>query len=183
VTQNESQPASVAGMTTSLLSDAFRHHIWATEQVLEVCASLTPVQLEMPVPGTYGSIIDTLRHIVQADSFYLTIFTNGRVELIDKEAKLGVNELRSKFSGYGAEYEALLAGELDPDADVVERGDGWESHSKMGLRLAQVVHHGSDHRSQICTALTSLGVTPPDIDLWAYGEASDRTWDVSEVTA
>src|SRR5687767_5051044 len=66
--------ASVAGMTTSLLSDAFRHHIWATERVLEVCASLTPAQLEEPVPGTYGSIIDTLRHVVQADSFYLTIF-------------------------------------------------------------------------------------------------------------
>jgi uncharacterized damage-inducible protein DinB len=165
-------------MTTSLLSDAFRHHIWATERVLEACASLTPAQLEMPVPGTYGSILETLRHIVQADSFYLTIFTDGRVELIDKEARLGVEELRSTFSGYGAEYEALLAGDLDPDADIVERGDGGEFHSKMGLRLAQVVHHGSDHRSQICTALTGLGVEPPDIDLWAYGDATGRARDV-----
>lgn len=171
-------------MTTSLLSDAFRHHIWATERVLGACASLTPEQLEMPVPGTYGSIIDTLRHIVQADSFYLTIFTDGRVELIDKKAKLGVDELRSRFSGYGGEYDALLASDLDPDADVVERdGDGSEFHSKMGLRLAQVVHHGSDHRSQICTALTSLGVTPPDIDLWAYGDATGRTRDVSDAPA
>jgi uncharacterized damage-inducible protein DinB len=48
----------------------------------------------------------------------------------------------------------------------------------MGLRLAQVVHHGSDHRSQVCTALTSLGITPPEIDLWAYGEAVGRTRDV-----
>ncbi len=171
-------------MTTSLLSDAFRHHIWATERVLEACAGLTPGQLETPVPGTYGSIIDTVRHIVQADSFYLTIFTDGRVELIDKKAKLGVDELRSRFSAYGAEYEALLASELDPDADVVERGDdGSEFHSKVGLRLAQVVHHGSDHRSQVCTALTSLGVTPPDIDLWAYGEGTGRTRDVSPATA
>jgi uncharacterized damage-inducible protein DinB len=171
-------------MTTSLLSDAFRHHIWATERVLDVCARLEPGQLETPVPGTYGSIIDTLRHVVQADSFYLTILTDGRVELIDKEARLGVNELRSRFAAYGAEYEALLAGDPDPDTDFVERGDdGSEFHSKMGLRLAQVVHHGSDHRSQVCTALTSLGVTPPDIDLWAYGEATGRTRDVSPATA
>jgi uncharacterized damage-inducible protein DinB len=171
-------------MTTSLLSDAFRHHIWATERVLEACASLATGQLEMPVPGTYGSIIDTLRHIVQADSFYLTIFTDGRVERIDNEAELGVDELRSRFSAYGPEYEALLAGDPDPDDDVVERGDdGSEFHSKMGLRLAQVVHHGSDHRSQICTALTGLGVTPPDIDLWAYGDATGRTRDVPGVTA
>lgn len=171
-------------MTTALLSDAFRHHIWATERVLEACASLTPEQLEMPVPGTYGSIIDTLRHIVQADSFYLTIFTNGRVALIDRDAGLGVDELRSRFAAYGPEYEALLAGAPDPDADVIERGDdGSEFHSKMGLRLAQVVHHGSDHRSQICTALTGLGVSPPDIDLWAYGDATGRTRDVPAATA
>ena len=48
----------------------------------------------------------------------------------------------------------------------------------MGLRLAQVVHHGTDHRSQVCTALTSFGITPPEIDLWAYGEATGRTRDV-----
>lgn len=169
-------------MTTSLLSDAFRHHIWATEVILETCAGLTLEQLEAPAPGTYGPIIDTLRHIVQADSFYLSIFTNGRVELIDAEAKLDVGRLRSSFASYGAEYDALLAQEPDPEADFVERGDGGEFHSKMGLRLAQVVHHGSDHRSQICTALTSLGVTPPEIDLWAYGEATGRTRDVNLAT-
>lgn len=44
----------------------------------------------------------------------------------------------------------------------------------MGVRLAQVVHHGTDHRSQVCTALTSLGVTPPEIDVWAYAQATGR---------
>ena len=44
-----------------------------------------------------------------------------------------------------------------------------------GLDLAQVLHHGTDHRSQVCTALTSFGIEPPEIDLWAYGEATGRT--------
>jgi uncharacterized damage-inducible protein DinB len=166
-------------MTTSLLSDAFRHHIWATERILETCAGLTNEQLEAPVPGTYGSIIETLRHIVQADSFYLRIFTDGRMPEIEREAQLGIDELRTAFAGYGPAYEDLLAGDPDPDAWVIERGDRWEFHSRLGLRLAQVVHHGTDHRSQICTALTGLGVTPPEIDLWAYGEATGRTRDVN----
>jgi len=59
---------------------------------------------------------------------------------------------------------------------MVERGDGWDFHAPTGFRLAQVIHHGSDHRSQICTGLTSLGIEPPEIDLWAYGEATGRTW-------
>ena len=43
-----------------------------------------------------------------------------------------------------------------------------------GIRLAQVVHHGTDHRSQVCTALSSLGVTPPLIDVWDFAEATGR---------
>jgi uncharacterized damage-inducible protein DinB len=42
------------------------------------------------------------------------------------------------------------------------------------VRLAQVVHHGTDHRSQVSTALTSLGVEPPDIDVWAYAREFGR---------
>ena len=165
-------------MTTTLLTDAFRHHIWATELILETCAELTEAELTTPVPGTYGPIIETLRHIVQADSFYLRIFTDGRVPEIDADAQLSVDELRAAFSSYGAAYDELLATAPDPDAWVIERGEGGEFHSTMGLRLAQVAHHGSDHRSQVCTALTSLGITPPEIDLWAYGEAAGRTRDV-----
>ena len=165
-------------MTTSLLSDAFRHHIWATEVILETCAGLTPEQLEAPSPGTYGPVIDTLRHIVQADSFYLRIFTDGRVELIDKEAKLDVSQLRSRFATMAPSTRRCLASDPDPDADIVERDDRWEFHSKMGLRLAQVVHHGTDHRSQVARRSTSFGITPPEIDLWAYGEVTGRTRDV-----
>ena len=166
-------------MTTSIVSDAFRHHVWATQLVLDACAGLTDEQLGAPSPGTYGPIIDTLRHIVQADSFYLRIFTDGRVPELDADNTLSVAELKAAMAAYGPEYDALLAGDLDPEAWVIERGsDGSEFHSKMGLRLAQVPHHGSDHRSQVCTALTSLGITPPEIDLWAYGEATARTRDV-----
>jgi uncharacterized damage-inducible protein DinB len=37
-----------------------------------------------------------------------------------------------------------------------------------------VLHHGTDHRSQVCTALTTLGVEPPAIDVWDYGVEAGR---------
>ena len=147
--------------------------------MLDACAGLTEDQLAAPVPGTYGPIIATLRHLVQADSFYLSIFTDGRVPEIDPNNTMTVAELQAAMIPYGPEYETLLAGDLDADAWVIERaGDGSEFHSTLGLRLAQVPHHGSDHRSQVCTALTALGITPPEIDLWVYGEATGRTREV-----
>jgi hypothetical protein len=65
----------------------------------------------------------------------------------------------------GTAWTELLAGEIDPDEDRVDRDDdGTEFGVAMGIRLAQVLHHGTDHRSQIGTALTSLDLAPPEND-------------------
>ena len=48
----------------------------------------------------------------------------------------------------------------------------------MGVRIAQAIHHGTDHRSQICTALTTLGLEPPLIDVWAFGLQTGRVVEV-----
>ena len=46
------------------MNDAFAHHVWATLTLMDVCLALGPGQLETAVPGTYGSILDTMRHTV-----------------------------------------------------------------------------------------------------------------------
>ena len=169
-------------MTNSVLGDAFAHHLWATERLIEACAVLTPAQLKTPVPGTYGSIIDTLRHLVGADGWYLTFFSKSGARL-DENRDGSFVEMRSVMATNGPLWTELISGALDPDEDVVERGDeGWEFHAPMGIRLAQVIHHGTDHRSQVCTALTSLGLTPPLIDVWDFGEATSRTRSVPPPT-
>jgi uncharacterized damage-inducible protein DinB len=158
-------------MAASVLNDAFAHHIWASERLIDECTALTPEQLRTPVPGTYGSIIDTLRHLVRSDGWYLSFFREG-ITRADEEATLG--ELRSAITRNGAAWVEVLAGELDADADIVEYDNGWEVHSPLGVRLAQVIHHGSDHRSHVCTGLSILGRTPPEIDVWAYARATGR---------
>ena len=68
-----------------------------------------------------------------------------------------------------------LLGDLDPTVDVVEFEDsGYETHAPLGIRLAQALYHGSDHRSQVCTALTSLGIDPPGIEVWDFARLDGR---------
>jgi uncharacterized damage-inducible protein DinB len=161
-------------MTKSLLDDAFAHHIWATLQVMDVCAGLEPEQLEATAPGTYGTILDTLRHIVAADSSYLFAMTGGKVQPIDEE-QMNLGELRKTTEAFANDYVSLLGTDLDPDRIVVRhRDDGSETHAPLGIRLAQVVHHGTDHRSQICTVLTTLGIEPPMIDVWDFAYQDER---------
>lgn len=165
-------------VTRSLLTDGFDHHVWAMLRLLDVCLELSPAQLATTVPGTYGSIVDTMRHLVGGDASYLAVMSGGRFAPID-EAGMELPELRAAMERVGPAWTSLLAEDLDPDVIVVRRrDDGSEGHAPLGIRLAQVLHHGTDHRSQICTALTTLGMEPPEIDVWAFADSRGRLREV-----
>jgi uncharacterized damage-inducible protein DinB len=164
-------------MTRPILGDAFAHHVWATLRLIDACAALTDEQLAQPVPGTYGPILDTVRHIVGSDAWYLFVITGGAVARIDEDT-MSLGELRAEMERHGDAWSSVLRGRMDPHEEVVaRRDDGTEGHAPIGIRLAQVVHHGSDHRSQVCTGLTSLGITPPEIDVWDFGTTDGRVFD------
>ncbi|HET7030832.1 MAG TPA: DinB family protein [Candidatus Limnocylindrales bacterium] len=155
-------------MTRSILADAFDHHVWATLVVLDLLAPLSDEQLATTVPGTYGTILDTARHLVGSDRWYLFVQTDGAVDAIAEE-EMSVAQLREAMAPDAASWAGVLAANHDPDDDkVLHRDDGSEAHATWGVRLAQALDHGTDHRSQICTALTTIGIQPPEIDVWAW---------------
>jgi uncharacterized damage-inducible protein DinB len=165
-------------MSKSLLDDAFAHHTWATVRLIDACLPLSPEQLAAGVPGTYGSIIQTLRHLVDGDGFYLYGLTGDLAYGVDTE-HMDLRGLRSAINTNSAAWSQLLAQTPNPDAITLERdNDGFERRATMGIRFAQALHHGTDHRSQVCTALTRLGVEPPIIDVWEFGKEAGRNVEV-----
>jgi uncharacterized damage-inducible protein DinB len=75
------------------MEDAFSHHAWATLRLVDACLALSPEQLETTVPGTYGSILDTLRHSIASDAWDLFVATGDRaLELLDVSWEGGVHE-------------------------------------------------------------------------------------------
>ena len=165
-------------MARSLLADSVDHNVWATLRLLDVCDGLTEEQLATAVLGTYGSILDTMRHLVGADAGYLATLTNDEAARVDEDS-MSLAELREVMDRNGPAWSAYLATDPDPDAIVIRRrDDGSETHASVGIRLAQAVHHGTDHRSQICTALTALGIEPPEIDVWSLAWEGGRLTEV-----
>jgi uncharacterized damage-inducible protein DinB len=161
-------------MSASVLQDAFGHHVWATLTLLDACRELPPDKLETNVPGTYGTILDTARHLVGSDASYLFVLTGGMAPRIDEDT-MDLDELREAMVSFGEAWQQVVAGDVDGSRELTRtRDDGSTTTAPISIRLSQALHHGTDHRSQICTALTSIGVEPPPIDVWDYGWQDGR---------
>ena len=160
------------------MSDAFRHHVWATLRVIDACSQLNDGQLGTTVPGTYGSILNTLRHLVGGDVFYLDVLRGGEPEAFREESS-DLRTLRGVMEAHDTTWQEIIGREVDPATDVVEVEDGgYETHAPLGIRLAQALYHGTDHRSQVCTALTTIGVEPPPIEPWDLAQLDGRMFTV-----
>lgn len=162
-------------MSSWFLEAAFEHHVWATLRVIDACLDLSVEELETSVPGTRGPMLETLRHIVGSDAVDLFILTGDRAFDIDVES-MSLAEARAVMERNGSGWAAFISRSLDPEAIVreVDETDGYQRWAPVGFRLAGALNHGTDHRSQICTALTTLGVEPPKIDVMDFGLETGR---------
>ena len=165
-------------MSRSLLDDAFAHHVWATLRLIDACLALCPAQLDAAVPATDRSILATMRHVIGSDSFDL--FVVGERGSFIRADRMELAELRAAMEDIGTGWSRLLGEGIDTDAVIreVDPDDGYQRLAPMGIRLAAALHHGTDHRSQICTALTTLGVEPPAVDVFSFGLQDGRVFEV-----
>lgn len=155
-------------MPRPLAEDAFEMHAWAIARVLNACAELSPDQLASTAPGAFGSVMDTLRHLVEGDRFQLWAAGAG-VPLADASG-MGFAELRAFAAENAAAWRDYIPSHPDGDELIVDVDDsGWKRTATVGLRLAQALQHGIEHRTQICAAMTLLGLATPDLSGWEFG--------------
>jgi uncharacterized damage-inducible protein DinB len=90
-------------------------------------------------------------------------------------------DLKAEMEDIGQRWSRLLEEDVNADAQVreVDPNDGYQRDAPMGIRLAAALHHGADHRSQISTALTLLGVKAPPLDPYRFGLEAGRVTEVA----
>lgn len=150
------------------LDHVLSHNTWANGRLLDFCRALDPARLDDQAPGTYGSLYGTLRHLVSGEQWYVQLMTGELIGArIRRDQKHTLDELASTASAIGAR-ELVIAASDDPDRVIPVDDD---DHSTVGTVLAQLVHHGNEHRTQATTILGASGIEPPEISAWAYGLA------------
>jgi len=159
-----------------LVIEFFRHNTMMNQQLLDACRQLSPDQLEGSATGTYGSIGATLVHIANAQEGYAARFLRtDRPERLEEDPFPGFEALEERFTQGNAKLEEA-ASRTGQSHEVQVTGDDPPGTWRMpaSLLLLQAINHGTEHRSQVATILTQLGVEPPEMDGWSYFFASDH---------
>ena len=150
-----------------MLLQAFRYNRWANLHVLDICSTLDERQLELTAPGTYGTIAATLQHLLAAEQRYVRRVLGSEPRLSEKDDFPGVARLSEHAVRSGDDL--IEAAKVDPDGSTPRGETGVVKHWVV---MAQAIHHGNDHRTQICTILGQNGISCGEMDVWAYGEVA-----------
>lgn len=154
---------------TDTLTTLFSHHLWANLRLLESCAELSNEQLDATISGAFGSIRDTLEHIVKSEKSYFSRISTGQLYRHPEGAPpLTIAEMRESLRTTGL---GLIEWAPKVQTDDIVQVVNWEGAPRevpKSIILTQVINHATEHRAQIMAILTQLGINPPDLQGWVY---------------
>jgi uncharacterized damage-inducible protein DinB len=164
-------------MTDNFLVKLFEHNNWANLRIIEACSVLSDEQLDAePQSVTKGSIRRPLVHLVSSQYTYLKTLTLPLEERL-QPTSVEFSELKESAAKSGEALLALARGEQKPFQSQLQTRDG---HCvEPWVIMVQIINHATEHREQINSMLSGLGNTPPDMDGWSFGEATNALIPIS----
>jgi uncharacterized damage-inducible protein DinB len=156
-----------------------RQNEYANTTLLDACRGLTDEQLDATADGLFGSIRETWGHIVSSELHYASQLGQNVGSWDDEtETWPGWDELADMIRR--AADGLAIAATQPPDRLVRSTSGNWDIEASV--IIIQAVHHGADHRSQINTLLTTLGLEPTEFSSWAWGEVTGKMHPVESDT-
>lgn len=179
-----------------VLGELARYHAWADRMLLAACRLVPAERLADAAPGTYGTIILTLEHLVSSEAEFLGVLgAAGSSATVADGSTVPADGSTSQSAAVPtvdgtpvgrpsdrpqippdvrlAEVERRLA-ELDARlVGVVSAGElagpapDAVPLDRRGIVL-QIVTHAIAHRAQVVSALSAAGAWPPALDFVFY---------------
>jgi uncharacterized damage-inducible protein DinB len=159
-------------MTVKDLEVLFDYGYWANKQLFGVLSHLSEEQFTQPVAGSYGSVRNTMVHILSAEWGWLDrcggTRRGGALDASDYRTVASLVERWQQVEGYVREFLSTLR-DQDLDRTVAFAIGGGP---KQTMRLGQLMHHSANHavhhRGQVALLLRILGYAPGNFDILFY---------------
>ena len=162
-----------------------KHMAWANEEIFNQVSELPDEALDAYVVNPDWTVREIVRHIASSATWYgwslldKSAFTEEESAAWQKKLDLTeIQPVTSRDVLTSIEYvkaadAVLLAASLLPEGDVEREWNGQIIIRKRSTIIAQAVHHATEHRAQLVSALEVKGFTSinlDDYDLWNYAD-------------
>lgn len=155
-------------MTAKDLRVLYEYDAWANERLLQVVSQSTPDQFTQTVAGAYGSIRNTMVHLLSAEWGWLDRCGGAkRGDRLNSAAYPTVESLVQLWRTVEGHLREFLSQLRDEDlARTVEYDFGHGAHSStLGELMQHAAIHAVHHRGQVALLLRSLGFVPGNFDI------------------
>jgi uncharacterized damage-inducible protein DinB len=150
---------------SSIFDDLYRYNSWANGRIFQLCDGLTDAQLDERREMGFGSLRNTMFHILAAEEIWYERWTEVPWRPFQADAAgLPLSEIAARLDKVAANRQTLIDR---------ERADGWRrvcqykdskgnSYStRLDGLLLHVANHGTYHRAQALSFLKRFGRTVP----------------------
>ncbi|HKB47184.1 MAG TPA: DinB family protein [Ktedonobacterales bacterium] len=150
------------------LRDLYAYNAWANVRVFAACRDADGAQLAAAAPGTFGSIHETLTHMVGVENAYLHMLRGET-----PAAAMGPREeyyahdlawFAERSARLGEQYQELLASAAESFYDEPLHVPWFDFPLTRHDGLLQVLSHSAQHRAQVFSVLGERRQQVPDLD-------------------
>ena len=167
------------------VSKLINHMAWANQEILAKVAALPDEALDAYIVNPEWTVREIARHIASSATWYgwrlldKSGFTDA--DTATWQAKLDATEIppasakdiQVVMTTLRNADQLLHAEARKPEGDVVREWNGKTIVRKRSTIIAQSIHHATEHRAQLVSALEFKGFTGinlDDYDAWNYAD-------------
>jgi uncharacterized damage-inducible protein DinB len=159
-------------VTVEDLATLFDYGYWANDGLRDVLSHVTTEQFTQPVAGSYGSIRNTMVHMLSAEWGWLERCGGAaRGPALDARDYPTAAALFDRWRDVQAGVRGFLSTLQEDDLErLVEFaiGGGPRRSMPLGQLLHHAAVHGVHHRGQVALLLRTLGHAPGNFDILLY---------------
>jgi len=146
-----------------------RYNQWANARLYGAVAGLTDAQYRQPRPSFFGSIRNTLNHLLVGDRVWMARFTGSSsgIAALDQILHDDFASLRAARETEDARIVASMAA-FDaaklPTVLTYQSLTAGEARVRYDFGLLHMFNHQTHHRGQVHDQLSATDVPPPALD-------------------
>jgi uncharacterized damage-inducible protein DinB len=156
----------------------YQYNRWANGRVLEAVSKLTAEQFTRDLSNSFGSVRNTLTHIMGAEWVWLRRWKGTSPKSFHDPAEFpNIQTLRAKWVEIEREQIEYINSLTDESlATMITyvnfKGESWTY--TLWQMLQHLVNHSTYHRGQVTTMLRQLGAAPAATDFLLFFDTGKK---------